>query len=55
MLKKLRLLFNGNLETDSQAKKRIKRKQLELALKLKQQEVYQKQMFRRPDDQLELN
>ena len=50
MLKKLRLAFNGNLETESQAKKRIKKKQLELALKLKQQQVFQEQMFRRPKD-----
>ena len=54
MLKKLRFAFNGNLETKSQANKRIKRKQLELALKLKQRQVFQEKVFRRPEERLDL-
>jgi hypothetical protein len=54
MLKKLRLLFNGSLESESQAKKRIKQKQRELAERLKQNRTYQQAVLNRTVDQLDL-
>ncbi len=54
MLKKLRSYFGGNLEPDSKAKKRIKQKQQELALRLKSNLSYQQAVFSSRADQLDL-
>jgi len=54
MLKRLRLYFGGNPESESKAKKRIKQKQQELALKLKQNLIYQQAVLNRKVDQLDL-
>ena len=55
MLKKLRVYFGSNLESESRAKKRVKHKQQELAMRLKQNLSYQQAVFNRRAEQLDLS
>lgn len=55
MLKKLRLVITGGLKSDSRAKKRIKKKQQELAAQLKLNRVFQEEVFKRRNERLNLH
>jgi len=54
MLKKLRLAITGSLKSDSRAKKRIKKKQQELAAQLQLNRAYQEEVFKRRNERLDL-
>jgi hypothetical protein len=47
MLKKLRVYFGSNLESESMANKRVKQKQQALATRLKQNLIYQQAVLTR--------
>jgi hypothetical protein len=54
MLKKVRFFLSGSHESESKAKKRIKKKQQELAEKLKASRDYQEEMFNRAREQFNI-
>jgi len=54
MLKKLRLAVAGGLKSDSRAKKRIKKKQQELAAQLKLNRAFQEEVFKRRHERFNL-
>lgn len=54
MLKKTRLLFTGGFKSNSSSKKRIKKKQQELAAQLKLNRAFQEEVFKRRNERLNL-
>jgi len=54
MLRKIRLVVAGSFKSDSRAKKRIRKKQQELAAQLKLNRAFQEEVLKRRNERLGL-